>query len=235
MDMGHFAMALDLLGNYLSISQVLVREWGHFFDNMLAEKSGGKAYYASEEKHGYNYGYNEPLLYGVMKAIRESNLKGDPRTRFYELRDVNQKLWKEYSERVKLEGYSDRNGAFRNRLCKADRELEKMRKSYNKTGVLGSSNFYRSAQILGEYWVRPQELFARSFESFVEDKLTAMGRKNTYLVCGTQGRYSISKDEEFNVEPYPQGEERKVLYQEFEKLFDRIRQTHKLYQLPVAA
>ena len=122
-----------------------------------------------------------------------------------------------------------------NRLRKADRNLEKMRKSFNKTGVLGSSNFYRSAQILGEYWVRPQELFTRAFESYVEDKLTAMGRRNTYLVCGTQSRYNISKDQEFNVEPYPQGEERKVLYREFEKLFDRIRQTHKLYQLPVTA
>ncbi len=213
----------------------LAHELGHAYDNFLAEKSGGKAYYASEERHGHNYGYNEPLLYGVMKAIREGNLKGDPRNRYYELREINSKLWAECHARFKTEGFTDRNREFRERLWKEDQNLEKMRKSYNKKGVLGSSNFYRSAKLMGEYWVRPQELFARAFEAYIEDKLTAMVRRNTYLVCGTQSPYSLSRDEEFNIEPYPQGEERRVLYYEFEKLFDRIRQTNRLYRLPVAA
>jgi len=48
---------------------------------------------------------------------------------------------------------------------------------------------YAAAQELagGTYYAQDVELFARAFESWVEDKLTAQGRKSGYLVQGTRG------------------------------------------------
>lgn len=58
----------------------------------------------------------------------------------------------------------------------------------------------------GEYWKRPTELFARAFESWAFDSLSARGGLSEYLVHGVEeGRYS---GPEFKGDPYPSGGER---------------------------
>jgi hypothetical protein len=67
----------------------------------------------------------------------------------------------------------------------------------------GKSDFIRSAKALGVYWSRPEELFARAFESFVEDEATSREWTSQYLVFGTQRDYSDCR-----ALPYPVGAER---------------------------
>jgi hypothetical protein len=68
----------------------------------------------------------------------------------------------------------------------------------------GKSDFIRAAKELGVYWSRPEELFARAFESFVEDEAANRGWISQYLVFGTQRDYSDCR-----ALPYPVRVERK--------------------------
>jgi hypothetical protein len=65
------------------------------------------------------------------------------------------------------------------------------------------SDFVQQATKLGRYWSRPQELFARAFESFIEDELAQRGWCSPYLVFGTQRDYKACRGL-----PYPTGTER---------------------------
>lgn len=75
-----------------------------------------------------------------------------------------------------------------------------------------SSRFYAQASAIaachraGGYWMKYEELFARSFEAFVQDTLIAMGRSSPWLVHGT-----LSSDYDAATSaacPYPEGDER---------------------------
>ncbi len=87
------------------------------------------------------------------------------------------------------------------------------------------SSFYSSAKALsgkaGEkgYWARPTELLARSFESYVFDKLKAQGRKSQYLVQGVEpDRYASG----YAGNPYPAGKERDSINNAYDHLFDEM-------------
>lgn len=68
-------------------------------------------------------------------------------------------------------------------------------------GVMGAikgdrwtpTSFHLDAQTLGTYWSSTREMFARGFESYIEDKLAAASRANTYLATGTQKTYVTGK------------------------------------------
>jgi 3-methyladenine DNA glycosylase AlkC len=91
------------------------------------------------------------------------------------------------------------------------------------------SDFAKSAKVLGaKYWGSSAELFARAFESYVEDKLSSSGRKSTYLVDGTTINYPTNKEVILDVQPYPQGDERKAMNAEFDKLMEMMRSSGHL-------
>jgi RNA polymerase sigma factor (sigma-70 family) len=71
-----------------------------------------------------------------------------------------------------------------------------------------------------DYWSTPHEMGARSFESFVHDKLSAEGRRSDYLVHGVENKFY----QMFDLKPYPEGEERSVLDTAWQKVFDVIEQ-----------
>lgn len=62
------------------------------------------------------------------------------------------------------------------------------------------STFYLDACERGAYWKRDHELFARAFESWIEDELVERGITNSYLVTGTR-----------LPGPYPEKDERKSI------------------------
>ena len=66
-----------------------------------------------------------------------------------------------------------------------------------------TSNFAKNARKLGIYWHRPEELFARAFESFVEDEIARRGWRSEFLVFGTQRDYAGCRGL-----PYPADTER---------------------------
>ena len=83
------------------------------------------------------------------------------------------------------------------------------------------TKYLKDAEKLGDYWARPQELFARAWEAWVEDALEARGWQSTYLVTGTRSRYAVVRDPtkpDLSVEPYPQGEERTAINAAMAKL-----------------
>jgi hypothetical protein len=82
------------------------------------------------------------------------------------------------------------------------------------------------------YYADNPELFARAFESFIEDKLKDKGRQNTYLVDGTQERYDLDRSSPIAdangkiqpAQPYPQGQERKLINKAVGELLAIIRE-----------
>lgn len=73
-----------------------------------------------------------------------------------------------------------------------------------------TSNFVNEAIKIsgaGGYWNRPNELFARAFESYVNDTLEDKGGSSNYLVAWADERFY--PHELYRGNPYPQGEERK--------------------------
>lgn len=68
------------------------------------------------------------------------------------------------------------------------------------------------------YWTDSSELWARSFEAFVEDWLAMRGLASPWLVYGTQE--DVQPDPEMS--PYPRGQERKRLFDAWSKLIERL-------------
>lgn len=74
------------------------------------------------------------------------------------------------------------------------------------------TEFTREARLLSggsDYWIRPLELAARSFEANVFDALEAKGRRSDYLVHSVEGDRFTRPDYKGN--PYPAGDERRAI------------------------
>lgn len=90
----------------------------------------------------------------------------------------------------------------------------------------GRSDYAKQAQALSGksvdgYWVRPTEMFARAFESWVFDRVTAMGARSDYLVHGVEEDRFAGGGYKGN--PYPTGEERARINAAFDKLTKTIK------------
>lgn len=90
----------------------------------------------------------------------------------------------------------------------------------------GRSDYASQAQALSGksengYWTRPTEMFARAFESWVFDRVTAMGARSDYLVHGVEeDRFAGGA---YKGNPYPAGEERARINAAFDKLAQTIK------------
>lgn len=87
------------------------------------------------------------------------------------------------------------------------------------------TQYYVSAKALDnrtttkrQYYALPQELFARAFESYVEDKLGDI--VSQYLVYGTK---DLTNHTNFGIDMYPLGEERTAINTAIDKLITYIR------------
>lgn len=68
------------------------------------------------------------------------------------------------------------------------------------------------------YYATIVEMFARAFEHYIEKKITSIGAKSQYLVhSANSASYAI-----FGQHPYPEGEESRVLCQDYERLMQSI-------------
>lgn len=70
----------------------------------------------------------------------------------------------------------------------------------------------------GEYWTRKRELFARAFESYVEDKINAEKNVSDYLVHSTNSDQMTPW-----TSVYPKGQDRTAIGKSFDKLFETIK------------
>lgn len=90
------------------------------------------------------------------------------------------------------------------------------------------SNFMAEAQILdagsaGKYWSTMEEMAARAFQSYLEDRLADQDRRNDYLSAMADNKFHV--DPLFGIEwkPYPEGEERTRINAAFDALFAALR------------
>ena len=77
------------------------------------------------------------------------------------------------------------------------------------------------------YWTEPKEMFARSFESWVAEKLNSSGRANTYLTAGANVPTETSSGE------YPTKAHMEVFSPIFEEVMDAYRKTKLQQDKPI--
>jgi hypothetical protein len=81
-----------------------------------------------------------------------------------------------------------------------------------------------------KYWSQPKEMAARAFQSFLEDKLESLGRRNDYLSSMADNKYY--KNGLFGpVYPFPEGEERTIINAAFDKLIAAMREDNAFVAL----
>ena len=175
----------------------LAHEWGHFMDNALfrAYNPGvGKVGFVSDGEVSNVPEKLRTAMADVMKAIKTEVV---PPSKVGELAKKKRDLkWKIEAERQNVRaaqvrfmrrGSTDEDRqAYRDAVDKANAVIEE----YNNVqtprpdGTVTSKHLI-AAQNMGKYWAKDVELFARSFESYVEDKLHKKGQRSSYLVDGT--------------------------------------------------
>lgn len=73
------------------------------------------------------------------------------------------------------------------------------------------------------YWHTTHEMFARAFQSYIEDTLSSMGRKNDYLSSYADNKYHVDTLLGIQWKPYPEGEERERINIAMERLLAAVR------------
>jgi hypothetical protein len=109
--------------------------------------------------------------------------------------------------------------SFEEKLALANARLEKVLASSpsDDFGSRRSSFFTEALNISGAdgYEARPNEMFARAFESYISDEIEARGGISQYLVAGVE-EYLYADKEMWAGNPYPTGAERenfRILFQ----------------------
>ena len=107
--------------------------------------------------------------------------------------------------------------------------LYQMQKETPRGNLLRNRNpsqFFRDSDALNNgkngYWTRPHEMFARAFESYIEDELASQGRVNSYLVSGTRDQYDTESHK--GAQPYPQGAQRQKINKAMKAFIDIVRE-----------
>ncbi|AJG18831.1 Phage protein [Cupriavidus basilensis] len=97
-----------------------------------------------------------------------------------------------------------------------------------KTGRLVSNFVVGAGQLdngeIGKYWSQTDELAARAFQSWIEDRLTEQDRQNDYLSVYADNKYHVDPLTGFEWKPYPEGDERAQINAAFDGLFAAIRE-----------
>ncbi len=203
-------------------------EWAHALDQNLYSYShqfsnGKRALLSGSEAGPHLPAELKEAFADLMKVIKEGNgkrlvkvpdplplpqsryydrIKGALALNNYDISTALQSLIGRY--RIKNNQWMDIAILYCNLLKEAGKEVPKS--FYIPSD---ESLFYSDAKNMGAYWRRDHELFARAFESWIEDELSAAGMTNSYLVYGTQ----------FG-SPYPYGEERQFINASFRKWWE---------------
>ncbi len=194
----------------------LAHEWGHFLDNVLHETlsptKDPKRPFVSEGQRGLDPDFATAIK-GVMTAISDHPDKEAAKAAWTEKKNAsNAKL---EQSKAAVNGLT---GEARSKAIDAHNALVREHNAHVQTSW-GTSDFKRDARERDAgkakgYWSSEREMWARAFESYIQDKMTAAGGHNSYLVSGSKGGPG---------QPYPEGEERKRINAAFDKFFNVVR------------
>jgi hypothetical protein len=198
----------------------LAHEWGHFLDHIASREElvgdGGSKLRTTFSSHGEHAGKLPDQVRSAFTDVMAAIKHGGDSAGAERIRIANER----FQEVRTSGGYGTEHVA---RLNAAMREV---REANRAAPNIRRSEFAEHAAILGGYWERPHEMFARAFEAFVEDELAAKGRKSEYLVAGTAKRLNIQravtakgKETIQTVEIYPHGNDRTTINTAMRRLF----------------
>lgn len=115
--------------------------------------------------------------------------------------------------------------------CKAaSYAASRMKCLENNTSFKINTRYYENSKKFADiyskdshgYWDSKEEMFARAFACYVEDKLAALDITDDYL-CG-HADTCVTYDDDMNIIPaYPQGEERKRINKAFDELITALK------------
>jgi superfamily II DNA or RNA helicase len=157
---------------------------------------------------------------------------------------ANRKYWiEQYDKKIKAAeaGEMTLTEADKARQDQIKLEIEELRIPINRARAAVSnaqrtdptgSSYHKASKLLGEYWSRPTEMFARAFESYVQGKLDHGKRGNTYLTGGDKTKTTWHTRKEMpdgtQAQPYPQGEERDNIHRAMDEFVAVLRKTGDL-------
>lgn len=76
---------------------------------------------------------------------------------------------------------------------------------------------------MGKYWSRSEEMAARAFQAWCEDRMAGKGQRNDYLSALADNKYHRDPLTGKEWKPFPEGEERTRINAAFDRLFEVVR------------
>ncbi len=186
----------------------VAHEWGHFFDHFLNGFSLSKPALLTEHYHNLildKFGRQRKYLTHPKKSM----------SRDYFTRELDYMLKNHIPDNPLLKSMAGLVAMLRFGYYHIDGAMVSYNNNQADKKKSTDSYLYYHSKLQGTYWNNIAEMFARSFECYVYDKLKEQGRVNNYLVSG--GLFSFPV--------YPQGKERECINKCFDHLIDAMK-TH---------
>jgi hypothetical protein len=238
----------------------LAHEWGHFLDNVLADVVGitptkdtqvmlsdgftvGQTGKGSPALQSAVANVMNAILYAPLEKVTEADYEQkkteykEAMSALYAIRkkhdaeqdpEKKENLRIEHNEQVKVVNKKEQTRSAYFQMWKESGRGMQLKKNNPSRFVSDSGNLQRNKN---GYWTRPHELFARAFESYIEDELHSKNRQNSYLVSGTRDQYDTGMQSDHvntGSQPYPQGEERTRINQAMRELISVIKKENWL-------
>jgi len=70
-----------------------------------------------------------------------------------------------------------------------------------------------------DYWTKEEEMAARAFSAYIEDKIGAEGNTSDFLSFGSDNKYYRL----YNIMPFPEGKEREAINKQFDNFFSTLK------------
>jgi hypothetical protein len=179
----------------------VAHEWGHFFDHFLNGFALTKPALRSEQ-------YLDLIMDKFGSRRKYLTNSRSSMSRDYFISEMEYNLKNHIPESPMLKSVAGLVAMLRFGYY----HIEGTMVSFHQDDIKGKrstdSFLYYHSKLQGTYWSNIAEMFARSFECYVFDKLKEQGRVNNYLVSGSMFGFPV----------YPQGKERECI----NKCFDHL-------------
>ena len=179
----------------------VAHEWGHFFDHFLNGFALMKPALKTEK-------YYDLIL---ERFGRQRKYLTHPRRsmgRDYIVSELEYTLKNHIPDNPLLKSVAGLVAMLRFGYCHIDGTMVSYNNFETDKKKPTDSFLYHHSKLQGSYWSNIAEMFARSFECYVFDKLKEQGRVNNYLVSGSMFGFPV----------YPHGKERTCI----NKCFDHL-------------
>ena len=215
----------------------LAHEWAHALDHYLGELDRADAYQGSARGVSGWHGQRAYTGRDAPKNLRPELARtiDTVMQRLYEGTVTKDQMLAELQaqlERTKAMASGEQDARlaklYADSIPQQQARIDEVKAAPNGTTYpRGRSDFSKEAQKLSGksadgYWLRPTEMWARAFESYVFDRLVAMGAKSEYLVHGVeQDRFADGA--RFKGNPYPTGAERAAINAAFDAFTQQLK------------